>query len=220
MKPETFVDYFALQQQSIMEGWVSGASFENTVQVRMDVIIRTHLKNRVQSTTPGGIQGLLQTHGKHAVPNIPTNVVPYQKWATMREIRYDRSTKISDFKIQNDRFIQYSDPSESYLLYKSTSYWIEIKVESPGTEGSRDFGGSTPITAFNDDIAKLRRQKAHDESQTADISNDITRRRYWFIMLAFSPERRGLLKSWDTEWSISKEFVHEFGTMLVALKAL
>jgi len=118
--------------------------------------------------------------------------------------------------VANDRWIQ--DP-EGYLLYKVTYYWIEVKVESPGTEGYADFGGKTPEIASREDCVKLANQKAVDSVGASD-SFDIVNRRYWYTMLAFSDKRRAYCKSMTFPWTISREYMHPTGSMWVGLREL
>ena len=145
----------------------------------------------------------------------------------MREIRYGyniggkQTQEKADFYIKNQRWVR---DSTNNFVFKNTDYWIELKVESPaaqgdktyGTFGAKDFGGKTPRDARKEDVAKLLEQKDLDKSKHP-VTSAGERRRYWFVMLAFSNERRALLKSWAGEWTINEEYMHKDGNMLVCL---
>jgi hypothetical protein len=217
MKPVTFANYIVQEQESIMEGWVSGAAFEVHVQVIFDKIVRKHLSNKVAvyEDDQGG-KFLGQQSGKSALGGlVPVSQVDYTEWSRMREIRYTESTKISDLMVTNERGVP--DPGVTDgVCFKGTYYWIELKVESP-VPTYKDFGGKSPVDALNEDVTKLKAQKAADEKMGVINGNTFQKRRYWYVMLAFSDARRGFVKSLKCNWSVAGEFVHKYGSMVVCI---
>ena len=218
MKPEKFVKYLVQHQQDIMKGWVSGAAFEGHVQVVIDEIARNHLSKRIAEYTAADDSKFRgQQDGKDAIiSSAPDAQIGYVDWARMREIKYDGSKQISDFFIKNERFVQVDDDDDNLEYeFKGTFYWIELKVESPATKGYADFGGKTPKDAMEEDINKLKKQKVAD-TQALNQGNTYEKRRYWYVMLAFSDNRRAYVKKLSG-WTISSEYVHPYGSMLVCL---
>src|SRR5262249_4034129 len=86
---------------------------------------------------------------------------------------------------------------------KTTSYYIELKVESPNADNKTsnwesttptDFGGKASLEAYNEDISKMKKQLL-SERPLAPTPGEQKRRHCWFVMLAFSPERIAMLNA-------------------------
>lgn len=226
MKPETFANYIFTAQEQILEGWNSRAAFEIAVQVKLDGLIRAHLSTHVGLDDDGDH---LQTKGSGASKNA-TTPIHKNKWPKMREERYTfevkvesdgdfggdkrskkpkvsgRTKEIADFRLKNKR---YTKRESGKLKISKTYYWIELKVESPDTG---NFGGQSAQDAISTDTTKLRVQQDDDGGPAED-----TRRRYWFVMLAFSVDGRKEILSRRKFWTVCREAMHPDGTMAVGI---
>jgi hypothetical protein len=157
---------------------------------------------------------LVQRSGRFAT-TVPQGLyirdVAQDAWPTQREIRYDGRTTIADLKVTNNRAATGGADDLSIRL-KQTYYWIEIKVESPVTH---NFGGKSLDTAFTEDAGKLSSQKRRD------AHNPGGRRRYWFVMLAFSDEQCGAMKTLqDAGWTVARDAQVARGTFTICLKEM
>jgi len=188
MKPETFVRYICQDHRDISFGWVSGASFEVHVQVRLDNIVRSHLTSKIGNVHGTPVQGEGERLTKEA-------------WGKMREIAYpvlnaQSNQMICDFYINNERFI-WNATTQSYTL-KTTKYYIELKCESPQT---KQFGGKSFDNAYNEDVDKLKKAKSFETSQPP--LDGQSRRRYWMVMIAFSPDNIRRMNGRGRPWTFS-----------------
>ncbi len=166
------------------------------LQVKLDSIVRTHLSSKlgVADTDKDGTGVMVQKSGKGVVASTSTTLksaigaVDEDDWSKMREIKYPISKEIADEYIHASRFV--TDPGDpGKLSFKNTYYWIEMKAESPQTG---KFGGYSLSNAISFDSRKLEKQKEYDDGK---FKSSTSRRRYWVIIIAVSPEQRGELKN-------------------------
>lgn len=194
MKPSTFAAYIAQRHAELVKGWNSGASFEGYAQVVLDDIVRKHLTSKVGIDDVGD---LVQDWGDWRSDS---------DWGKMRELTYPikfpaksgagvgvkQVNNTVDFLINNNRFVW--DNTSQDWSYKSTRYYIELKVESPETG---KFGGMALLDAYKSDRAKVWEVAQHEDKKAVPWR----RRRYWVVMIGFSPAQVSDLKSykWDFE---------------------
>jgi len=209
MKPSTMLQYLGDRAATIAIGWTSGAAFEGYVQVILDDIARTHLSNRIRiysnDTTGEKVltQGLLKSG----------QVVAKNAWPKMREIAYPNSSQIVDEYIANRRWTIGKGEHANTAIFKNTYHWIELKAESP-VNGK--FGGASAKNSYDTDLAKLGELKFAES--LLDQPSGVTRRRYWFIMIAFSTEKRAEVASYT--WTVSGTFVTDTSSMFVGILEL
>lgn len=197
MKIHTFINYIQLNlSDKIAKEWLKGAAFEQVIQSKLDTVIRTHIANKVGvvSTADGDVTVQHSPTSKSSVGVSPPHQVRFRSpysLPKMRENRYTyregtaQASTISDLNASNGRL----RVKNGTIVYQDTTYWIEIKVESPDTN---QFGGKSLDEAWVDDLNKLQLQKAWDDGVT---STTATVKRHWLVVIAVSPEMRGRLKN-------------------------
>jgi hypothetical protein len=199
MKLSTMIGYIQNNLTTeIVEGWQSQANFEVQLQVKLDSIVRTHLSTKIGAATPLGQaapqqmqqQGKGSVVGSAAIGGAPA-AIPRRNWPKMREIDYPNSQQVADLYVSNKRFIV-NPANINALSYKDTTYWIELKVESPQTH---KFGGKSLKAAWEDDFDKLFDQMVRDGGSAASKVG-LARKRYWLFMIALSANERGKMLSY------------------------
>ncbi len=196
MKISTFIDYIqGGVSERIAREWKKGAAFEQVIQSELDDIVRTHIATKIGALDHSGHKLPIQQDGKSKVAIDPALIAPFRGPYDIPKVRENRFTyqeggsptaKTADLHVTNGRFVN----KNGSIVYQDTTYWIELKVESPDTHL---FGGKPLNDAWLDDLNKLQLQKDRDTAFPGDA--DINVKRHWLIMIAISNEMRGQLKS-------------------------
>lgn len=218
MQIDTFVNTLTkCLGPTVLKGWRSGASFEVSVQTELSDLWIRHLQSNLAVTLDmaGKPVEHFQVEGRKAVmPDVNGQItisgeqkqleqidttVKAKKMGIKVEREYDyeyvstynysQSPKISDLFVTNKRWVQ----ENNSLALKSAYFWVELKVESPkinkfqrGDPQRRpQFGGESAEMACRHDTWKLAEQKKHDDGKGL---RGLVKRRYWWIVIACSPE--------------------------------